>query len=235
MNIKKLAMALTVAATFGLVACNESSTSASTDDETPASSESVGSSETVASSESNAEDPASSESKGEEPASSEAGSEEGSSSESNEGSEVSSSSEINLPDVLDTLKNHQGEIKDTVSNHVTECSMDKSTDDAIVMTMTVDGVVTETKITIDGESMVTTVTTEGANEAQMAEACDKAKAEAAAQGATVTCNGNSIVSTSPAMPGMGLDVMKPIMEMTCAAANGDDSAFGDLFGGLGEN
>ncbi|WP_297702111.1 hypothetical protein [uncultured Fibrobacter sp.] len=230
MNIKKLAMALTVAATFGLVACNESSTSASTDDETPASSESVGSSETVASSESNAEDPASSESKGEEPASSEAGSEDPTSSEAS--GEDPESSESNAEDPTSSSALNPKDLLDSAANHVESCELDNSDENVIVMTTVVDGVSSVTRMFVEGGVFITETTVgEGVDAATLEQTCAEAQAKAEEQQATVTCEGNVVTSKVEDPTGMAFAMVKMMAPMMCG---GDASDLSDLFGGNGE-
>ena len=222
MNFKKVALALTLSASFGLMmACNdESSSTAPSNDENPTveSSSSQDAAGDVSSSESQGgEEVQSSESNSEDPTSSEASAE-------------SSSGAVNLNDILDSLKNHEGDI----AAHISECSIDSSAANAVVMNMTVDGVKTETKVTVaDDGSMTTVTTTEGASEEQLAQVCDKAKTKAAAQQGTVTCEGNVVTTESPASEFMTLDMVKMGFVMSCSGVNGEGlGGLGGLLGGL---
>ena len=226
MNFKKVALALTLSASFGLMmACNdESSSTAPSNDENPTveSSSSQDAAGDVSSSESQGgEEVQSSESNSEDPTSSEASAE-------------SSSGAVNLKDILDSLKNHEGDIQDDIAAHISECSIDSSAANAVVMNMTVDGVKTETKVTVaDDGSMTTVTTTEGASEEQLAQVCDKAKTKAAAQQGTVTCEGNVVTTESPASEFMTLDMVKMGFVMSCSGVNGEGlGGLGGLLGGL---
>lgn len=225
MNFKKVALALTLSASFGLMmACNdESSSTAPSNDENPtvessssqdaagdvSSSESQGGEE-VQSSESNSEDPTSSEASGEDPESSESNAE-----------DPTSSSALNPKDLLDSA-----------ANHVESCELDVSDENVIVMTTVVDGVSSVTRMFVeDGVFITETTVAEGVDAAKLEQTCAEAQAKAEEQQATVTCEGNVVTSKVEDPTGMAFAMVKMMAPMMCG---GDASDLSDLFGGNGE-
>ena len=225
MNFKKVALALTLSASFGLMmACNdESSSTAPSNDANPtvesssspaaagdvSSSEAQGGEE-VQSSESNSEDPTSSEASGEDPESSESNAE-----------DPTSSSALNPKDLLDSA-----------ANHVESCELDVSDENVIVMTTVADGVSSVTRMFVeDGVFITETTVGEGVDAAKLEQTCAEAQAKAEEQQATVTCEGNVVTSKVEDPTGMAFAMVKMMAPMMCG---GDASDLSDLFSGNGE-
>lgn len=226
MNFKKMAMALTLSASFGLmVACDDDSSPAAPKQTDPASSASVvNSSESnggdINSSESKGGDIQSSESKNVDPTSSEASGEDPESSESN-AEDPTSSSALNPKDLLDSA-----------ANHVESCELDNSDENVIVMTTVVDGVSSVTRMFVeDGVFITETTVGEGVDAAKLEQTCAEALAKAEEQQATVTCEGNVVTSKVEDPTGMAFAMVKMMAPMMCG---GDASDLSDLFGGNGE-
>lgn len=225
MNFKKVALALTLSASFGLMmACNDdSSSTAPSNDENPTveSSSSQDATGDVNSSESQGgEDGQSSESNSEDPTSSEASGEDPESSESN-AEDPTSSSALNPKDLLDSA-----------ANHVESCELDVSDENVIVMTTVVDGVSSVTRMFVeDGVFITETTVDEGVDAAKLEQTCAEAQAKAEEQQATVTCEGNVVTSKVEDPTGMAFAMVKMMAPMMCG---GDASDLSDLFGGNGE-
>lgn len=225
MNFKKVALALTLSASFGLMmACNDdSSSTAPSNDENPTieSSSSQDATGDVNSSESQGgEDGQSSESNSEDPTSSEASGEDPESSESN-AEDPTSSSALNPKDLLDSA-----------ANHVESCELDVSDENVIVMTTVVDGVSSVTRMFVeDGVFITETTVDEGVDAAKLEQTCAEAQAKAEEQQATVTCEDNVVTSKVEDPTGMAFAMVKMMAPMMCG---GDASDLSDLFGGNGE-
>lgn len=225
MNFKKVALALTLSASFGLMmACNdESSSTAPSNDDNPTveSSSSQDATGDVNSSESQGgEDGQSSESNSEDPTSSEASGEDPESSESN-AEDPTSSSALNPKDLLDSA-----------ANHVESCELDVSDENVIVMTTVVDGVSSVTRMFVeDGVFITETTVDEGVDAAKLEQTCAEAQAKAEEQQAIVTCEGNVVTSKVEDSTGMAFAMVKMMAPMMCG---GDASDLSDLFGGNGE-
>ena len=225
MNFKKVALALTLSASFGLMmACNdESSSTAPSNDDNPTveSSSSQDATGDVNSSESQGgEDGQSSESNSEDPTSSEASGEDPESSESN-AEDPTSSSALNPKDLLDSA-----------ANHVESCELDVSDENVIVMTTVADGVSSVTRMFVeDGVFITETTVGEGVDAAKLEQTCAEAQAKAEEQQATVTCEGNVVTSKVEDSTGMAFAMVKMMAPMMCG---GDASDLSDLFGGNGE-